>query len=205
MDSTKIDFYLIILIFASIADLFVPVTIATKYKGYNHFYDTISSLGTTISPVRKYQCLNLIIVGLLFVIFSVGQALSFDHMKWSHILFILGIVLFGIGTILAGIFPEDPQGFKETASGKAHGISSGIGFIFLIFNPLWAVWIEELARLRTFNKIFFPLAVLTFVLFMLSEKRNSGILKFTGLFQRINLAILYSHLILNYMWIKKVI
>jgi len=47
----------------------------------------------------------------------------------------------------------------------------------------------------------FVLAVLTFVLFLTSENIDSGILQYTGLFQRLNLIILYGHLILNYIWI----
>ena len=169
--------------------------------GYNHLVDTISTLGTNNSPVQKFQCINLITVGILFITFSVGQGLAFTQIKWCHRLFVLGIVLFGVGTILAGIFPEDPKDIAETVSGKIHGIASGIGFIFLILNPLWAIWIAEFKDLRYINMTLFVLAVLTFILFMISENISSGILKYTGLFQRLNLFILYGHLILNYIWI----
>jgi hypothetical membrane protein len=205
MDMIKIDFYFVILIIASIADLIVPIAIATKYEGYSHFRDTISSLGTKISPVQKYQNLNLIIVGLLFVTFSAGQALSFHSLGIFHVLYILGILLFGVGTVMAGIFPEDPLESEETASGKIHGISSGIGFILLILNPSWAVWIEEFETLTTFNKLIFPLAVISFILFISSGKKKVGIFKHTGLFQRINLTVLYSHLIFNYMSMDKTV
>jgi len=102
---------------------------------------------------------------------------------------------------LAGIFPEDPKGISETISGKIHGIASGIGFIFLILNPLWAIWIAEFKNLRSVNITLFILAILTFILFVTSENINNGILQYTGLFQRLNLIILYGHLILNYIWI----
>jgi len=193
--------FLVILLLATMSDLFVPMIIGIKYPGYNHLIDTISTLGTHKSPVQKLQCINLITVGTLFIIFSIGQDLSFVQINWYHRLFILGIVLFGIGTILAGIFPEDPKGIAETVSGKIHGIASGIGFIFLILNPLWAIWIDEFKNLRHFNITLFFIAVLTFILFMISENKNSGILKYTGLFQRLNLITLYGHLILNYIWI----
>jgi len=140
-------------------------------------------------------------VGILFIIFSVGQGLAFTQIKWCHRLFVLGIVLFGVGTILAGIFPEDPKGIAETISGKIHGIASGLGFIFLIFNPLWAIRIAEFKDLKYLNITLFILAILTFFLFITSENIDSGILKYTGLFQRLNLIILYGHLILNYIWI----
>jgi len=193
--------FLVILLLATLGDLFIPIIIGNKYPGYNHLIDTISTLGTNKSPVQKFQCINLVTVGILFIIFSVGQGLVFTQIKWYHRLFILGIVLFGVGTILAGIFPEDPKGITETASGKIHGIASGIGFILLVLNPLWAIWIAEFKELRYINMTLFVLAVLTFILFMISENISSGILKYTGLFQRLNLLILYGHLILNYIWI----
>ncbi|MBA7557424.1 hypothetical protein ES705_50179 [subsurface metagenome] len=193
--------FLVILLLATLGDLLIPVIIGIEYPGYNHLIDTISTLGTDKSPVQKFQCINLIAVGILFIIFSIGQGLSFTQIKCCHTLFIIGIVLFGVGTILAGIFPEDPKDIAETISGKIHGIASGIGFIFLILNPLWAIWIAEFKDLRHVNITLFILAILTFILFMISENINSGILKYTGLFQRLNLIILYGHLIINYIWI----
>lgn len=202
MNVSQIDLFLIVLLVASAADLIVPIIIATKYPGYNHFSEPISALGTSSSPVKKYQCLNLVIVGLLFITFCSGQTLSFRHMAWYHVLYILGIGIFGFGTIMAGIFPEDPEGAGESVSGKIHGISSGIGFIFLILNPLWALWVGEFKNLKIINGIIFPLAVITFILFVVSEKRSTGILRYTGLFQRINLVILYSHLVINYIYLR---
>ncbi|MFC1883970.1 DUF998 domain-containing protein [Thermodesulfobacteriota bacterium] len=199
---SQIDLFLIVLLVASIMDLLVPTFLAKQYPGYSHFSDTISTLGTSVSPVKKYQCLNLVIVGLLFIVFSAGQALLFRRIAWCHVLYILGIGVFGLGTIMAGIFPEDPQGAGETVSGKIHGISSGMGFIFLILNPLWALWVDEFNNIKLINGIIFPSAVITFVLFIVSEMKSSGILKYTGLFQRINIIILYSHLVVNYIYIR---
>jgi hypothetical protein len=201
MEKYQSIIFLVILLLATLGDLLVPIIIGVEYPGYNHLIDTISTLGTSNSPVQKFQCINLIAVGILFIIFSVGQGLAFTQIKWCHRLFVLGIVLFGVGTILAGIFPEDPKGIAETISGKIHGIASGLGFIFLIFNPLWAIRIAEFKDLKYLNITLFILAILTFFLFITSENIDSGILKYTGLFQRLNLIILYGHLILNYIWI----
>lgn len=190
--------FLVILLLATLGDLFIPIVIGIEYPGYSHLIDTISTLGTNNSPVQKFQCMNLIVVGILFIIFSIGQGLVFTQIKWCHKLFIQSIILFGVGTILAGIFPEDQKGITETIFGKIHGIASGLGFIFLILNPLWAIWVAEFKDLRYVNMTLFVLAVLTFILFMVSENISSGILQYIGLFQRLNLIILYGHLILNY-------
>ena len=204
MPERQFHSFLIILLAAACADLLIPVILATRYPDYNHFRDTISTLGTPGSPVQKYQCATLILVGSLFLVFAVGQALSFQTIRWSHILFLLGIILFGVGSILAGIFPEDPSGVEETMSGKIHGIASGLGFLFLILNPLWALWIDEFARLKPVNAVMFPLAILSFAAFLLSGSRTTGIFQYTGFFQRLNLCILYGNLILNFLWQQKV-
>ena len=161
-------------------------------------------MGTNKSPVKIQQGINLIIVGFLFIIFAFGQKFAFKNVEWSHILYVLGIVGFGIGCIFAGIYPEDPKGVEETISGKIHGIASGIGFILLILNPLWAVFIEDFNKYKIFNIILFVAGIITFTLFILSENRDAGLLKYTGLFQRLNLIILYGCLILNFSIIKTI-
>jgi hypothetical protein len=199
-------FFLGVLLIAICSDLFIPVVLGRYYPGYNHLVDTISALCAAGSPVQRYACMTLVGVGILLILFTYGQARAFHSLNWCHILFLFGIALFGIGTVLAGIFPESPPGTPETISGKIHGIASGIGFLFLIFNPLWALWIQEFSRLRFANGLLFPLAIITFVLFLVSENRVTGILSYTGLFQRLNLAILYGHLFFNYLWqTKKVV
>ena len=205
MIQIQFKIFLIILLMATVGDLLIPVIIGLKYPGYNHLYDTISSLGTNKSPVQKYQCLNLIIVGALFMLFSIWQYRAFESFNWHHKLYLVGIIIFGLGTIIAGIFPEDPIGIEETVSGKVHGIASGIGFLFLILNPLWSIWIREFRSIHYVHIVIFILALLTFVLFIMSENKNVGIFKYTGLLQRLNLFILYSHIVYNYLKSIKII
>lgn len=197
-------FFLGILLIAICSDLFVPVVLGRYYPGYRQLVDTISTLGMPGSPIQKYACITLVGVGILLVFFTYGQALAFRFRTGFHSLYLLGIALFGVGTVLAGIFPETSLGTPETLSGKIHGIASGIGFLFLILNPLWALWIEEFSRFRFVNGVLFALAIVTFILFLASKHYPSGFLHYTGLFQRLNLLVLYGHLFMNYIWqIKK--
>lgn len=196
--------FLTILIVASLSDIIVPIFLGSKYPDYNHLYDSISTLSTRISPVTKWAGLNLILTGLLFNIFSVGQQLEFSNSGWISNLYSIGIFFFGTGCILAGIFPEDPKGSNETGSGKIHGISSGIGFIFLILCPFWAIFIGEFNGNYIINIILLSLGILTFILFLLSKNKDNGILKYTGLLQRLNLIFLYICLIINYISLMKV-
>ena len=191
---------LVSLLAATVLDLIVPFIIGTRYPGYSHLTNTISSLGTNISPVQWYENLTLILVGILFIVFAASQWNLFEQRRWAHNLYSFGILAFGIGTLIAGIFPDDPHGVTETVSGKIHGIASAFGFIFLILNPLWTIWMKELSRLKTINILLFIMAVLTFTLFILSEETTAGVLKYTGLFQRLNMVVLYGMLILNYVY-----
>lgn len=195
--------FLTVLVVAALSDLIVPIFIGTKYSGYNHFYDTISTLGTNNSPVKEWEGLNLMFVGVLLIVFAFGQRLEFKNTGWSYNWYFIGIVAFGIGSILAGIFSEDPKGVEETVDGKIHGISSGIGFILLILCPLWALFIRELNSHTALNVFFLIGGISTFILFLLSENVEDGILKYTGLYQRVNLVLLYSALIVNYTFLTK--
>jgi hypothetical membrane protein len=189
---------LVILIIAVVSDLVVPVIIGLRYPGYNHFIDTISTLGTNKSPVQRIECGNLIVVGILLVVFSLLEHIGFKNNTWLYNMYSIGILLFGVGSILAGIFPEDPQGVNETFSGKVHGIASGIGFIFLSLDPLWAIWIEDFSPYKFQNGILFAVGLITFSLFLISNGKNKKIMKYTGLFQRLNLLALYGSLVMNY-------
>jgi len=184
---------------AVIGDFIVPYLLGKKYPNYSNLKDTISTLGTNKSPVKKQLSYWLITTGTLLLIFSVGHLFVFSSYSWKHILYLLGLVIFGMGSILAGIFPEDVKGEKETMSGIIHGISSGLGFIFLIFNPLWMFLIIENNNLKIFNILFFAIGFLSFVTFLVSYKRDR--VELLGLWQRINLAALYLPLIVNYLFL----
>ena len=126
----------------------------------------------------------------------------FIDRNWAYNWYTTGIIIFAIGCIFAGIFPEDVKGVSETSSGKIHGIASGIGFLFLMLNPLWAVWIKEFSSFKIINIFIFVSGILTFTAFLVSEKKTAGILRFTGLYQRLNLILLYGAIVMNYFGLK---
>jgi len=188
---------------AMIGDFVVPLILGRKYPNHNALYDVISELGTKESPVRKQISAWLITLGVLFICFGIGQRLQFQNQTWAHRIYLWGIVVFGIGAgVTAGIFPEDTKGAEETISGKIHGIFSGLGFMFLIMNPLWALWIDELNGLEGLNTLLFILGVITFGLFAASEKKDAGILGMSGLWQRLNMLVVYSAILINFLVTK---
>ncbi len=188
---------------AMIGDFVVPLILGIKYPNHNALYDVISELGTQGSPVTKQISAWLIIEGILFICFGIGQGLQFRNQTWAHWIYLWGILVFGIGAgVIAGIFPEDTKGAEETITGKIHGIFSGLGFMFLIMNSLWALWIDELNGLEGLNTILFILGVITFGLFVASEKKEAGILGMSGLWQRLNMLVVYSAILINFIVTK---
>ena len=179
---------------AMVGDFVVPSVIARSYPGYSLLRDTISTLGTNNSPVRAKTTMWLIILGVFFLVFALGQGIQFHSLTWRHSLYLFGIVMFGLGAcIIAGIFPEDAPEMKETVSGKLHGIGAGVGSILLLLSPLWATGIKELVQVRVMNALGFAGALVAFALFVISGK--SG--KMVGLWQRLYLAVIYIIILAN--------
>jgi hypothetical membrane protein len=199
MNTTTISL-LILLSVAVLLDLGAPLILGLRYPGYHQFKDTISALGIHGSPVQLASRIVLIIVGITLLIVGIGWAIRAYPLEWAFRLYIIGIIVFGLGTVLAGIFPEDIPNTPETYSGKIHGIASGLGFLLLLLNLLWAIWIPELRGIRWINVALLVLAACSFGLFLYSEKQTEGILRYTGFFQRINLLILYGALVFHYVW-----
>lgn len=188
---------------AMAGDFVIPAILGKWYPNYSNIRHVISELGTEGSPVKKQASAWLIVLGVLFICFGVGQSIQFTELALFHRLYILGVIAFGVGAgIIAGIFPEDPKGVAETVSGRIHGICAGLGFMLLILNPLWALGIDEFNGLEWCNLGFFVLGVVTFMLFLLSEKKENGILALSGLWQRLNLLTIYAPLLINFIAIK---
>ncbi|MCX8058928.1 MAG: hypothetical protein N3A58_05895 [Spirochaetes bacterium] len=67
---------------------------------------------------------------------------------------------------------------------------------------LWAVFIKEFNNLKIINVLVLFFALVTFIFFVISENKDKGLFSFTGLFQRLNLLILYCGLIINFLKLK---
>ena len=173
ISSNRTNLWFLILLFAIAIDLTVPLILGAFYPNYNHLTDTVSSLGTEISPVKEWEGLSLISVGVLICLFSFGQFGQFHNKGKYEKLYAAGLFLFGIGSILAGIFPEDYKGLEsETINSKVHGIASFIGFIFLIPCSLWATRIEQIKTNKWLNYSLFILALVSFFFSCSRKKLN---------------------------------
>lgn len=190
----KILLPLLIILFV---DLIFPTLLSVKYPNYSLLHDTISTLSIKASPVRVFALMALFVNGVTVLIYSYWVSDYFETYSWSQNLYLIGLTVFGVASIIAGIFPEDPIGATETFNGKLHGIASGIGFLLLILNLIWAIFIPELSGYTNCHWFLFVIAVFSFGLFLVSVNYERGWMSYTGLFQRINLTILYCALIFH--------
>ena len=140
----------------------------------------------------------LVGLGVCFLVFAAGQASQLQLSTWRHVMYLAGIVAFGIGAgIVAGFFPEDPLGSAETISGKIHGIGSGFGSILLLLTPLWALGMPELSRVKIWNTLGLAVAIAAFTLFLAAGRFGLSFVALTGLGQRLYLTAVYGTLLIN--------
>ena len=83
----------------------------------------------------------------------------------------------------------------ESASGRVHGIASGLGFLLIMVALAATWWIPDLRTVRRTIVGLFLVAVVTFALFLASEDVTTGWLAPTGLYQRFNLVAIYAGLV----------
>jgi hypothetical protein len=194
---------LVLGVLAMVGDFVIPLILGRRYPGYSHLRDTISTLGTDESPVKRQLSVWLIFLGACFLVFTAGQGTQFHPFTWRHWLYLMGIVAFGLGSgMVAGVFPEDAPGTPETIFGKIHGIGAGVGFILLLLAPVWARGMAECSAVRVWNTLGFSIALVAFTLFLVSGKGSGFLAQWTGLWQRLYLAVIYIVLVMNALVIR---
>lgn len=128
--------------------------------GYSQTYNFVSDLG--VGPNAIIQNVNFVIFGLLSMGFAFGLCVGLPTPRGKALKAgILFVVLFGLGVLFAGVFPED------YLSGVPHNLVSATAFLTIIAAQLliWrglknadnAVW----GRYRTYSLIS---GLLTFLL-----------------------------------------
>ena len=114
--------------------LFCIVIILAGYfnSGYSHLHQAISELGASDSPLAwMVRWLGFLPLGASFILFASQSRQAFSN-RLPHWLF----VLTGIAILLAGIFPTDPHGRRDTFSGMNHAIAGLVLLSLLSITPL---------------------------------------------------------------------
>ncbi len=117
--------------------LFCVVVLVAGYltPGYSHLHQALSELGAPNAPYAWFvRWLGFIPLGVSFIMFAFQSHKNFS----SNLPFML-FFLTGIAILMAGIFPTDPHGRRDTLSGVIHAIA-GISLLSLLsLTPLLLV------------------------------------------------------------------
>ena len=197
------------LLIAVVGEVIVPIVLAAFYKGYSQTTMVISTLGNSHSPVRLPFNLWMLLVGLLFLISTPAIYNAYYQVSRPLILVsILFIIIFAVGAcIFTCFFSVNETKDVVTTASKIHGAGSAIGFMLLLFVPLFLAILSFRANdnITGMISVFsFVLAFVFFALFIMADKpelQRTFIAK-EGLWQRMNLLFMY--LPLGYIAVKNI-
>jgi hypothetical protein len=183
-----------------IGDFVSLFILGSKYPGYNQIHDTMSSLGSSVSPVSDIISVWWIILGILMIVFAFGFRASYSaDDKYVKTIFWL-IILYGLGEGLgSGLFKADRVSGSYTTSFIVHDILGGAGVIAIMVLPLIVQKIKPSfsnARFKSFSRIVFILGILFLVLFSFRFVKNGNnlIAGCKGLWQRLFIMVCYIYL-----------
>lgn len=181
-----------------LGDLVLPFLLAPAYRGYNHLTQVMSALGNSKAPLHIIYNIWLIILGIVILLsgFELYPIIAEKSRAIAAILFIIICAYALGGCILSGIFPVGEGKELETISAKIHGFGSVIGFMLLIFAPLFIglYFIKVPNGLSgAFSLTCFALSLIFFALFVMSDKAEfqGTVIALEGLWQRLSLLCMY--------------
>lgn len=188
-------------ILASITDLVSMFIFGICHLGYSSLNDTVSSLGSSISPVSNQMSTIWIIVGVLLIFFGIGFRKAFSEKGRSAQIASWLIMLYGFGEgIGSGVFKDDRIANVLTTSGILHEILGSLGIISFLFLPL----IMQKVITKKENPSFHFLSIFVFVsgvifillfLFRYSADETNFFSVYKGLWQRLFILITYIYLL----------
>lgn len=147
-------------IIACAGDIGAQFAFGTFFPGYNQLKDTVSRLGSSISPVSAEISQWWIILGVLFIFFGIGFYKAFQKQERYAKLASVIIVIYGIGEGFgSGAFKADHDANGLTASGIYHEILGGIGVIAILLLPL----VMRKVITRNENPAFYRLSQIIFI------------------------------------------
>jgi len=173
-----------------------------EYPDYNQLSDTMSSLGSSASPVSNIISVLWIILGILMIIFAFGFRAAYSPGdKYVKIGFWL-LILYGLGEGLgSGLFKADRIAGSYTTSFIIHDILGGAGVIAIMILPLIVQKIKPFFSSPGFirySNITLIAGTLFLILFSYRFIGNGEniIAKYKGLWQRLFVLVYYVYMII---------
>lgn len=95
--------------------------------GYSHVADFISTLGGVGAPYAALQVLNFAVLGGSILAVTLGIHAWFDDGRRPRVGTVL-LGIFGVGVVLAGVFPQDLAA-PDSTTNRLHDVTSTIAFV----------------------------------------------------------------------------
>lgn len=111
------------------AALFVLVVLVAGFAtpGYSHLHQALSELGAHDAPLDwLVRWAGFIPLGISFVLYAFQSHRLFSNSLPFHL-----FLLTGLAIIVAGVFPTDPHGRRDTLAGMVHALA-GIALLCLL-------------------------------------------------------------------------
>ena len=192
----------LICITACIGDILVTVFLGSYYPGYSHLRDTLSQMGSDISPVSQMMSLWWVILGLMFVTFGICFGKSFLNANRYVKIASWLIILYGVGeSICSGVFPVN---YDEKVFGfisLLHIVLSGLGVLSIMILPFVLQRIftkKDFPGFYRYSYVTIAIGLLFISLFSLSKSIDDAqnlFVQLKGLWQRILSLNFYLYLV----------
>lgn len=183
-----------------IGDFLSLFVLGPEYPGYSQVYDTMSSLGSSVSPVSDIISVWWIILGILMILFAIGFRTAYlPGGKYVKVVFWL-LIIYGLGEGLgSGLFKADRVSGSYATSFIVHDILGGAGVVALLILPLFVTKIEpsfSSPRFKRFSCFTLFLGTLFLVLFSFRfiGNENDILARYKGLWQRLFVLVFYIYL-----------
>ena len=124
LNNNKLKFYALCGVIAPIFFWLMVIIESFLRPGYSQYYNFVSDLG--VGPYSILQNINFIIFGVLTFGLALGLKTAFRNQGKKLEATVWFVVLFGLGVLLAGVFPE------SYLSANPHNIVSATAFVAVI-------------------------------------------------------------------------
>ncbi len=187
-------------IIACIGEFVFMFVFGAFYPGYSQLKDTMSSLGSSVSPVSNEISIWWVIMGVLLIFFGIGFKKAFSEKgKFSKIASWL-IIFYGFGEgIGSGLFKANHVIDELTTTAIIHDILGGIGVASILLLPL----IMQKVVTKNEKPVFYRMSLIVFIigiitiflfLFRFSSDENNFFSIYKGLWQRLFMLNTYIYL-----------
>ena len=116
------------------AALFVLIVLVAGFAtpGYSHLHQALSELGAQDAPLDwLVRWAGFIPLGISFVLYAFQSHRLFSNSLPFHL-----FLLTGLAVIIAGVFPTDPHGRRDTLAGMVHALAGITLLCLLSLTPL---------------------------------------------------------------------